>query len=105
MSSGGIPTYLRDPNNPPPNLTGRSRRNYVHNARKALQNYRYRTIYSPFTVPSTFYVIHHLHRLTPIATFHVVLEHFASCRRFSIDTESDKYTRELSLVQIHSMPQ
>jgi hypothetical protein len=43
----------------------------------------------------------HLHSTS---TFHIVLEHFASCRRFSIDSESDKYTRELSLVQIHSIP-
>ena len=104
MSSGDIPTYLRNPDHPPPNLAGRSRRNYIHNARKALQNHRYRTSYLPFTVPPTFYSIHHLHRFTPLATFNMVLEHFASCRRFSIDTESDQYTRELSLVQIHSIP-
>ncbi|CAF1438112.1 unnamed protein product [Rotaria sordida] len=33
-----------------------------------------------------------------------IMEHITTCKNFSIDTESDRNTRELALIQIHTIP-
>ena len=104
MSASAIPAYLRDPENPPSNLTGKSRRNYISNTRKALQDYLYQQTFPPFEVPSTLYRIVHIHRYTSIDTMDIVLAHVQSCRSFSVDTESLRHPSNIQLIQIHSIP-
>ncbi|CAF1338027.1 unnamed protein product [Rotaria sordida] len=69
------------------------------------QNHDYRRNYLPFTISSSFYNIVHVHRFTTIDTISTLIKHFESCYRYSIDIESDRFTYELSLIQVLSIPQ
>ncbi|CAF1378364.1 unnamed protein product [Adineta steineri] len=100
-----LPKYIRDPNAPPKYLTGKSRSNWIRNARREQQNYLYGQQFPIFHIPSTYYEIHHIHRFTSPDTLTFLIEHINKCRRFSIDTESDCNTNEIALIQINSIPQ
>ena len=89
---------------PPMSLTGLARRRWLRNARKALENRDRRDQIPPFIIPSSYYEIVHVHRFTSSRTIQMLINHFESCCRYSIDTESDRFTNELSLIQIHSIP-
>ncbi|CAF1418442.1 unnamed protein product [Rotaria sordida] len=78
---------------------------HCRNIRLEEQNHDYRRNYLPFTIPSSFYNIVHVHRFTTNDTISTLINHFESCYRYSIDTESDRFTYDLSLIQVHSIPQ
>ncbi|CAF4775035.1 unnamed protein product, partial [Rotaria sp. Silwood2] len=82
-----------------------SQSRHNRNVRLEEQNNNYRRNYRPFTIPSSFYNIVYVHRFTTIDTISTLINHFESCYRYSIDTESDRLTNELSLIQVHSIPQ
>ncbi|CAF1335111.1 unnamed protein product [Rotaria magnacalcarata] len=84
---------------------GKSQNRHRLHVRLEEQNNHYRRHYRPFTIPSSFYNIVHVHRFTSIDTISTLISHFESCYRYSIDTESDRFTNELSLIQVHSIPQ
>ncbi|CAM4779814.1 unnamed protein product [Rotaria magnacalcarata] len=84
---------------------GKSQNRHRRHVRLEEQNNHYRRNYRPFTIPSSFYNIVHVHRFTSIDTISTLINHFESCYRYSIDTESDRLTNELSLIQVHSIPQ
>ncbi|CAF4275970.1 unnamed protein product [Rotaria magnacalcarata] len=69
------------------------------------KNNHYQRNYRPFIIPSSFYNIVHVYRFTTIDAISTLINHFESCYRYSIDTDSDRFTNELSLVQVHSIPQ
>ncbi|CAF3870894.1 unnamed protein product [Rotaria sp. Silwood1] len=83
----------------------KSKSRHRRNVRLEEQNNNYRHHYLPFTIPSSFYNIVHVHRFTTIDTISTLINHFESCYRYSIDTESDRFTYELSLIQFYSIPQ
>ncbi|CAF4640267.1 unnamed protein product, partial [Rotaria sp. Silwood2] len=85
--------------------SGKSKSHHHRNVRLEEQNNNYRHNYLPFIIPSSFYNIVHVHRFTTIDTISTLINHFESCYRYSIDTESDRFTYELSLIQVHSIPQ
>ena len=87
------------------NSRGKVQSRHRRNSRLHEQNNNYRRNYLPFTVPSLFYNIVHVHRFTTIDTISSLIHHFESCYSYSIDTESDRYTYDLSLIQVHSIPQ
>ncbi|CAF2959876.1 unnamed protein product [Rotaria sp. Silwood2] len=85
--------------------SGKSQSRHNRNVRLEEQNNNYRRNYRPFTIPSSFYNSVHVHRFTTIDIMSTLINHFESCYRYSIDTESDRLTNELSLIQVHSIPQ
>ncbi|CAF2149043.1 unnamed protein product [Rotaria magnacalcarata] len=85
--------------------SSKSQNRHRRHVRLEEQNNHYRRNYRPFTIPSSFYNIVHVHRFTSIDTISTLINHFESCYRYSIDTESDRFTNELSLIQVHSIPQ
>jgi hypothetical protein len=89
---------------PPMSLTGLARRRWLRNARKALENRQRHDQIPPFIIPSVYYEIVHVHRFTSSRIIQRLIDHFQSCYRYSVDTESDRFTNELSLIQIHSIP-
>ena len=88
----------------PSSLTSLSRRRWLRNARKELENRQRSDQIPPFIIPSSYYEIIHVHRFTSSRTIQMLIDHCESCSRYSIDTESDRFTNELSLIQIHSIP-
>jgi hypothetical protein len=90
--------------NPPASLTGLARRRWLRNARKASENRHHRDHVSPFVIPPSFYKIIHVHRFTSSSTMQTLINHFDSCYKYSINTESDRETNELSLIQIQTIP-
>ena len=78
---------------------------YRRGVRQEEQNHRYRRDYPPLIIPSSYYNIVHVHRHTTVLTIDTLINHFGSCYRYSIDTESDRFTYELALIQVHSIPQ
>ncbi|CAF1530564.1 unnamed protein product, partial [Rotaria sordida] len=78
---------------------------HCRNIRLEEQNHDYRRNYLPFTIPSSYYNIVHVHQFTTNDTISTLINHFESCYRYSIDTESDRFTYDLSLIQVHSIPQ
>jgi hypothetical protein len=90
--------------NRPRDSSGKSHRHHCRNVRLQEQHNHYRHHYPPFTIPSSYYTIVYVHRFTAIDTIETLLNHFESCYRYSIDTESDRFTYELSLVQVQSIP-
>ncbi|CAF3363647.1 unnamed protein product [Rotaria sp. Silwood2] len=97
-------TRLRDPTKPPPNLSGSSLNNWFKNTYKQLQNYDYQLKYPPFYVPDVCYQVFHIQRFITLEKIQLIVQHIKNCRLFSIDTESDCFTRELALIQIHTIP-
>lgn len=75
------------------------------NIRLEEQNNHYRHNYAPFIIPTSFYNIVHVHRYTTLDTISTLINHFESCYRYSIDTESDRFTYDLSLIQVHTIPE
>ena len=69
------------------------------------QNNHYRHNYLPLIIPTSFYNVVHIHRFTTNDTISTLINHFESCYRYSIDTELDRFTYDLSLIQVHSIPQ
>ena len=104
MSDTVTPAYLRNPENPPPHLTGKSRRNYISNARKALRDYHYQQAFPPFHIPSALYRIVHVHCYTSLNTMEMLVAHVQLCRSFSVDTESLSRSANIKLIQIHTIP-
>ncbi|CAF4662040.1 unnamed protein product [Rotaria sp. Silwood2] len=84
---------------------GQSQSRHRRNVRLEEQNNNYRRNYLPFTIPSSFYNIAHVHRFTTIDTISILNNHFEPCYRYSVDTDLDRFTYELSLIQVHSIPQ
>ncbi|CAF1079407.1 unnamed protein product [Rotaria magnacalcarata] len=85
--------------------SGKSQDRHRRHVRLEEQNNRYQRNYRPFTIPSSFYNIVHVHRFTTIDTISTLINHFESLYRYSIDTESDQFINALSLIQVHSIPQ
>ncbi|CAF4194585.1 unnamed protein product [Rotaria sordida] len=85
--------------------SGKAQSRHRRNIRLEEQNKNYRHNYLSFTIPSSYYNIVHVHRFTIIDTISTLINHFESCYRYSIDTESDRFTYDLSLIQVHSIPQ
>ncbi|CAF4160299.1 unnamed protein product [Rotaria sordida] len=98
------PSQLRDPAKPPTDLAARSLKNWYKNTNKQLQNYDYQLNYPPFYVPDVCYQVFHIHRYISLEQLQTIIAHIKSCRSFSIDMESDRYTHELALIQIHTIP-
>ncbi|CAF1518146.1 unnamed protein product [Rotaria sordida] len=98
------PSQLRDPAKPPTNLAARSLKNWYKNTNKQLQNYDYQLNYPPFYVPDVCYQVFHIHRYISLEQLQTIIAHIRSCRSFSIDMESDRYTHKLALIQIHTIP-
>lgn len=95
---------LRDPSKPPPHLSGRSRSNWIKNARKELQNYQYQQQFPSFYIPTPCYQIYHIHHFTRSDIVEMIIDHFKHCKLYSVDTECDCYTNKIALIQIHSIP-
>ncbi|CAF4781880.1 unnamed protein product, partial [Rotaria sp. Silwood2] len=74
------------------------------NTYKQLQNYDYQLKYPPFYVPDVCYQVFHIHRFITLEKIQLNVQHIKNCRLFSIDTESDCFTRELALIKIHTIP-
>ncbi|CAF4505915.1 unnamed protein product, partial [Rotaria magnacalcarata] len=79
--------------------SGKSQDRHRRHVRLEEQNNRYQRNYRPFTIPSSFYNIVHVHRFTTIDTISTLINHFESLYRYSIDTESDQFINALSLIQ------
>ncbi|CAF1408096.1 unnamed protein product [Adineta ricciae] len=99
-----LPSHIRDPDAPPDHLKGKSRSNWIRNARKEKQNYLYGRQYPAFQVPSSYYRTFHIHRFVSPNTLTFLIDHVNRCRRFSIDTESECSTNAIALVQINTVP-
>ena len=69
------------------------------------QNNHYRHNYFPLVIPTSFYNVVHIHRFTTIDMISTLINYFESCYRYSKDTELDRFTYGLSLMQAHSIPQ
>ena len=80
-----------------------TQKQFDRNARLTQQNDQYRQDYPSFDIPSSFYEIVFVNRYSSIKVIQELIEHFGNCFRFTIDTESDCYTNELSLIQVHSI--
>ena len=85
-------------------LSGLARRRWLRNARKALENRHRRDQIPPIIISSSNYEIVHVHRFISSHTTQMLVNHFESYCRYSIDTESDRFKNKLSLIQIHSIP-
>ncbi|CAF4371916.1 unnamed protein product [Rotaria sp. Silwood2] len=84
---------------------GQLQSRHRRNVRLEEQNNNYRRNYLPFTIPSSFYNIAHVHRFTTIDTISTLNNHFESCYRYTADTDLDRFTYKLALIQVHSIPQ
>jgi hypothetical protein len=104
MSSQSVPMKVRNPNNPPAELTGKPKRNWKRNARKESKNYNYKCQYPPFYIPSVCYNVCHIHRFTKLDIMDTILTHFEACHSFTIDTESVRRPSNLALIQVQSIP-
>jgi hypothetical protein len=104
MSADRFPFCLRDPNKPPAGLSGKSKRNWIRNAKRELQNYNYKCQYPPFYIPSVCYVVYHIHRHTQLDIMDIIFTHFQACDLFTINTESVGRPQNLALIQIQSIP-
>jgi hypothetical protein len=99
-----VPSHLRDPNKPKPGLTGSSLTHWVNNATKALDNYYLQQDFPPFYIPLPCYNVVHIHRFVDVHILDIIIQHFRSCRLYSIDTESSGRSSNVSLIQIHTIP-
>jgi hypothetical protein len=104
MSLRPVPSHLRDPNNPPPGLLGKSLQHWIRNAKHALCNFYYQQEYPQFTIPSSHYRVLHINRFTDLSTYRSVIGHINGCTAFSIDTENNGDSQALALIQVHSIP-
>ena len=104
MSRRKIPYHLRDVDNPPAHLEDEQKKNWIKTAVKAKNNFELGEQYPPLNLPRSSYEIIHLHRRTTDDDIRRVFKHIDSCYEFVLDSESDKTTKALSLIQIQTLP-
>lgn len=83
---------------------GDAQKQVDRNVRLTQQNDEYRRDFPSFNIPSSYYDVVFVNRYSSSKIIQEVIDHFKNCFRFTIDTESDYYTNQLSLIQVHSIP-
>ena len=98
MPFHSVPNHHRHLHNTLSHRKRKSRTHRMNNTNEVLQNC------PPFNIPSVSCNIIYVHRFTDVHTFDAVIEHFRSCRLYSIRTKSSINSSNLSLIQIDIIP-
>ncbi|CAF1329628.1 unnamed protein product [Rotaria sordida] len=93
MSDKFIPYHLRDINDPPGHLDDQQKANWISAAKKA------------FDIPTSLYEIIYANKYTTTETMQKLIDHVRNCNEFTFDSEGEKSTKQLALIQIQTIPQ
>ena len=104
MSKKSTPLHLRDINKPPPHLDLHQQKTWINAAVKAKKNHERQQRYPAFTIPTVMYEVKFVNKHTTLDTLQLLINHVERCEEYSIDTEGDKITTELALIQIQTIP-
>ncbi|CAF4258282.1 unnamed protein product, partial [Rotaria sordida] len=80
--------HLRDVNNPPAHLDDNQKSNWI-----------------PFDIPTSLYEIICANKYTTTETMQKLIDHARKCNEFTFDTEDEKSTKQLALIQIQTISQ
>ncbi|CAF4144244.1 unnamed protein product [Rotaria sordida] len=105
MSDKFVPYHLCDINNPPAHLDGNQKLNWIRAAKKAKKNYQYQQQHPALDIPTSFYEIIYVNKYTTTETMQKLINHVRNCNEFTFDTEDEKSTKQLALIQIQTIPQ
>ena len=104
MSDKQVLYHQRDVNNPPSHLEPSQQQSWIRAAKKAKKNHELQQQYPKFTIPTAMYEVKYVNKHTTLDTMQLLINHVEHCEEYSIDTEGDKSTKELALIQIQSIP-
>ncbi|CAF3343673.1 unnamed protein product [Rotaria sp. Silwood2] len=71
---------------------------------KDIVNQRFNEIYPAFVIPETSHEVILINRYMSMEVMDKVLNHIKDCYQYSVDTESEMSTHELSIIQFHTIP-
>ena len=99
-----IPFHLRDINNPPAYLNEDQQKSWITAAIKAKKNYQLKQNYPSFTIPTDMYEVKYVNKYTTINVMQLLIRHVENCQEYTIDTEGERSTNEVVLIQIETIP-
>ena len=104
MSDKSIPYHLRGIINLPPHLNQQQQQSWIKTAIKANKNHQLQRRYPPLTVLTSIYQVIFVHQYTTSDTMQMLIDRVRNCDEFTFDTESEKTSKELALIQIQTIP-
>ncbi|CAF1398267.1 unnamed protein product [Rotaria magnacalcarata] len=87
MSDKFVPYHLRDINNPPAHLDDKQTSNWI-----------------PLNLAASSYEIVYVNKFTTTEIMQKLIDHVRHCHEFIFDTEGDRSSKQLALIQIQTIP-